>query len=440
MINDLSFNQDYSCISISTDEYHKIYQCDPFGEFYSSSKVGRKRSISNSMDATDLRQQQEQSLQPTKYLKMLFSTSLTIIVPKSSLGNKLLQIYNLKQNLKICELTFQNDIMDIRLNKKRLIVFLQHEEIHIYDLSCVKLVKILKVNLPNTIVGDLSPNGMLVVPLAIVQDWFEDDIHNLIEFSKTSKIKKNTTIKDLQKEDGWLVIYDTNELKPVKIFKAHDSKLVKIAVSNDSSKITTASTKGTIIRVFYLNEEQKITKITNLRRGHNLANITSLTFNNDNSIIGCSSNNDTIHLFKLNSQETVETSSLPEEDSDEDINENLANLLISKHEELADNKFYNLFNNTYTKKIIKKLPMKDYIENLIWEQPKRSFAYIKLLENHSNVEIGFHNDYILIASYDTGILYQYNLPKISTTKSPKLEPVEKREECVLLNQYNMLYG
>lgn len=396
------------------------------------------------MEGTDfILQGHKPELSPTLYLKMLFSTSLTIIVPKLALGSKILQIYNLKDNLKICELTFPNNIVDIRLNKKRLLVFLQYHEVHIYDLSCMKLVKILKVKLNNSIVGDLSSSGLLIAPLAIFEELNESNIFDLIEFSKSSKLKSKTNLSlhDLQREDGWVLVYDTIELKPIKIFKAHDSKLVKITASNDSLKISTASTKGTIIRVFCLNNDNKIIKIINLRRGHNLANIKSLTFNNDNSIIACSSNNDTVHLFNLNCDENnSEASSSPEDNSDEDINENLANLLISKNdEETSDKKFYNLFNNSYTKKIIKKLPMKHYIENLIWEQPKRSFAYIKLLENHSKVEIGFNNDYILIASYETGLLYQYNLPKIqSTTKSPKLEPVEKREECVLLNQFNLL--
>ena len=36
IINNLTFNQDYSCVSVSTTKYHKIFNCDPFGEFYSS--------------------------------------------------------------------------------------------------------------------------------------------------------------------------------------------------------------------------------------------------------------------------------------------------------------------------------------------------------------------------------------------------------------------
>lgn len=566
VINNLTFNQDYSCLSLSTNEYHKIFNCDPFGEFYSSNSASYKKSLSSS-ETSNARNEAQVTAEddngdgqnPTSYLKMLFSTSLTIIIPQSSskIGNRSLKVYNLKRRLKICELTFPSSIIDIKLNRKRLVVFLEIGQIYIYDLSCIRLIKVLEINSylqPDTslvpppvdsskcieLVGDLSADdsSYLVLPLSIINEQTDlfnttsseanpaSPIKNLefpilkpsdstvlnslkqyIEFTQkneNSSISKKEviTLEDLKKDsNGWILVYDTIELKPKLIFKAHDSSIAKIAISKDHRMIVTASSKGTIIRIFKSEpspEKLKITQIINLRRGHNLARINALTFNLDNTILGCGSESNTVHFFDLQNNSGLSSSNEEggyeslssvtdgnenednESRSSEDLNENLANLLISKrpsissiqnsngninseHEttpEEEDKKGYfslstlkktsKLINNQYTKSIIKKLPYKDYFDNLIWEPPRRSFAFVKLPEytppnqqavNNNGpstvfprhkVEIGFtSNNTIMLASYQTGTFYHYRLPR-------KDSHDESREECYLINQFNLL--
>ncbi|ABN67821.2 Autophagy-related protein 21 [Scheffersomyces stipitis CBS 6054] len=549
-INDLTFNQDYSCISISTSNYHRIFNCEPFGQFYSSSHGNIKKTLSNSIETNTVNANVDNNTRnsrasletkcPTAYLKMLFSTSLTIIVPQSQnkLGNRLLKIYNLKQNLKICELSFPSNIINIKLNRKRLLVFLEIGHIYIYDLSCVRLIKILEVNsyLNETVstannltdsgqtarlIGDLSAddNSFLVLPLSAINDQTDlfnhehssaspsrksdstiiaNSLDSLIEYTHkdTHHLHKkgSITLDDLKKDsNGWVIVYDTIELRPRLIFKAHNSSIGKITVSNDNSKIATASVKGTIIRVFsidsnsFSSDKLKISQVTNLRRGHNLARINTLSFNADNSILGCGSESNTIHFFRLNEKAEATSPGNSDEgntedyeandhdsESSEDLNENLANLLVSNpappvdaEENHKQSKSYfsfsnlksttKLINNQYTKSIIKKLPYKDYFENLIWEPPRRSFAYIKLPEytppHHyggqhftsestspeNRVEIGFSNSLILLASYQTGIFYHYQLPKpVGSTRVGSPSEEEKREECYLINQYSLV--
>ncbi|KAK6456294.1 autophagy-related protein 21 [Scheffersomyces xylosifermentans] len=576
VINDLTFNQDYSCISISTCSYHRIFNCEPFGQFYSSSQGSIKKTLSNSIEDSsntgsggtssrrnsiknniiNLDPNHDEEKSPTAYLKMLFSTSLTIIVPQSNskLGNRLLNIYNLKQNLKICELSFPSNIINIKLNRKRLLVFLEIGQIYIYDLSCVRLIKVLEINsylneeshnsgnieeIPtfNELIGDLSADdlSLLVLPISAIND--QTDLFNKENISAApsrkgsqpstpllkpsdSAINSNSlehlvvythkdssnhlhkkghiSLDDLKKDsNGWVVVYDTIQLRPRLIFKAHNSRIAKITISNDNSKIATASSKGTIIRVFQikkssLNEDKlTISSVLNLRRGHNIAKINALSFNSDNSILGCGSESNTIHFFKLNEKDSNSPTNSDDGNDDdyeandhdsevegesskssEDLNENLANLLISKpapsepeDKALGKSSYFSfsnlkntskLINNQYTKSIIKKLPYKDYFDNLIWEPPKRSFAYIKLPEytpphhhhgqsesmsgGKNRVEIGFNNQLILLASYQTGIFYQYQLPKHPATYKGVLQPVEedKREECYLINQYSLV--
>ncbi|PSK39041.1 hypothetical protein C7M61_002350 [Candidozyma pseudohaemuli] len=470
MINDLAFNQDYTCLLMSTLECHKIYNCDPFGEFYTSDKNNA----------------------PTAFLRMLFSTSLTIIVPESglNLGNRVLQVHNLKQNLKICELTFPSNIVDLMLNRKRLVVFLEVGQIYIYDLSSVRLMKVLEINSylkgeNDGVVAALSADDRLylAMPLSAVND--QTDLFNesssqpstpvlrpsdlapvvlldaLVELTQKNEnsllAKKETiTLEDLQKDsNGWVAIYDTINLKPRLLYKAHDSSIAKITLSRDSQAVATASTKGTIIRVCHLNFDLlddlgklHITHITNLRRGHHLTRVTNLTFSVDSSVLGCGSDSNTIHFFKIG-PETPQPELSDEDQSNrsslEDLNENLANLLILKQpeepeQEEGDKLYFSrlrrpskLLNNPYTKLLIKKLPYKDYFDNLIWEPPRRLFAYVKLGENgpvsHKNVEIGLGAlGVLMLASYHTGTFYQYKLPKPHD---------EDREECTLLSSHSL---
>lgn len=503
MINDLTLNQDCSCILISTSEYHKIFNCEPFGEFYSSNQDHGRRSISKSIDTGSQPIQTSNASSgtaaPTAFLKMLFSTSLTIIIPQSPKGNRLLRIYNLKQNLKICELTFPSDILNIKLNRKRLLVFLDGK-IYIYDLSCVRLLKVLEVarsrgHTPPTasgVLGDLTSHDLswLVLPLGSITDQTDlfnqtptkqAQAHNtnlssnppsstnttasndvpplssLItitpknESSSILKLMPNITLQDLKKDgNGWVILYDTISLVPRLIFKAHNSSLAKITISLDNSTIATASSKGTIIRVFKIsdiNDKLAISHVINLRRGHNPTRINSLTFNPENSILGCGSESNTIHFFKLTDEVESdlddEEGDLEDSKSSEDLNENLGNLLLSKTPESPEPQLYfhfpnlkkttKLINNPYTKSLLKKLPYKDYFENLIWEPPRRSFAYIKLPESAPGAhraEIGFTNHLVYVASYQTGCFYQYQFQSEGDE--------EDRRACRLVNKYSLV--
>ncbi|GEQ69563.1 hypothetical protein JCM33374_g3235 [Metschnikowia sp. JCM 33374] len=416
-MNDLCFNQDFTCLSVSTPENHRIFNCDPFGEFYSS--PGQPADAGSSVGCGTL------------LLRMLFSTSLTIIVPScpgqgGTAGpgcgdSRVLKIYNLKQNLKICELTFPSHILDVKLNRKRMVVFLEMGSMYIYDLTSIRLIKVLEVDSyiakpddhrHHRVLYDLSSDdrSFLVLPLSALTD--STDLFNseaatsipgpgslatgpevdsapispgsppclhvkpqasslapYIELTKKNEqaqLAKTplTSLKDLQRDShGWILVYDTVNLKPRLIYKAHDSAIAKIAISANSNYIATASTKGTIIRVCHMapdsivdpaNGKLEITQVTNLRRGHNPANINALKFNLDSTILGCGSESGTVHLFTVTGSarpsqnddaadfedsRDFDDGNLSEDEpnprlsSSEDLNENLANLLLSKDTE-----------------------------------------------------------------------------------------------------------
>ncbi|KAI8607238.1 hypothetical protein BC830DRAFT_175561, partial [Chytriomyces sp. MP71] len=146
MILCASFNQDASCLSVgfpSSQDPHgtgtsgfAVFNCDPFGRFYSSSSSPSSEGASFSV------------------VEMLFTTSLVALVgaghtPQQS--PRRLQIVNTKRDSTICELTFVSSILAVKLNRRRLVVVLE-EHIYIYDISNMKLL--------HTIDTSPNPHGM----------------------------------------------------------------------------------------------------------------------------------------------------------------------------------------------------------------------------------------------------------------------------------------
>lgn len=78
---------------------------------------------------------------------------------------------------------------------------------------------------------------------------------------------------------------------------AHDGPLAALAFSPNGSRIATASEKGTVIRVFSVSDGSKLYEF---RRGmKRCVAISCLAFSMCSQYLGCSSNTETVHVFKL---------------------------------------------------------------------------------------------------------------------------------------------
>lgn len=77
---------------------------------------------------------------------------------------------------------------------------------------------------------------------------------------------------------------------------AHASHLAALAFHPNGTKIATASEKGTVIRVFSTSDGQKLFEF---RRGvKRCVDISSMAFSMCGQFLGCSSNTETVHVFK----------------------------------------------------------------------------------------------------------------------------------------------
>lgn len=380
LIKSFAFNQDYTCLAIGFKDSYKIYNCDPFGECF------------NKNDENG-----------SKLIEMLFSTSLIAVVGLKTVtnSNKKLKIINTKRKTIICEITFPSKILNIKLNRKRLIVLL-NSQIYIYDISCMKLLHTIELSntgatiqngepmialssndssilafpsmdneLINTTINDsndnndneyndndlqntettqssiqgndnddddddeennggapdtedsiLSSPSPLLAPIdatpstntaSINNNNLSENITNnlrtkLLSPTPPSDTHSHPNIHTHTKSDvgigsvGTVILYDAINIHPINAIKAHKTQIQKISISKDGKYLATASIKGTIIRVFRVNDGVKIFEF---RRGSYNAKICCLEFNLNNTILCCSSDTGTIHLFMLDKSNEI---------------------------------------------------------------------------------------------------------------------------------------
>jgi autophagy-related protein 18 len=83
---------------------------------------------------------------------------------------------------------------------------------------------------------------------------------------------------------------------------AHDSPLAAMAFSYSGQQLATASERGTVIRVFNVADGSRLWEF---RRGvKRCVAISSLAFSPDATFLCCSSNTETVHVFRLNQQDS----------------------------------------------------------------------------------------------------------------------------------------
>lgn len=321
VINFINFNQTGTCISLGTSKGLKIFNCDPFGKFYSEESGGYA------------------------LVEMLFSTSLLAVVgigDQPSMSPRRLRIINTKKHSIICEVTFPTSILSVKMNKSRLVVLLK-EQIYIYDISNMRLLHTIDTN-PNTQgIMAMSPsldNCYLVYPSPpkVINseiktnattnninvdstsgnmpqpqhqnqqintgtnpddddlDPSSGDLPTQEELQPDSKSKKSASGNVIK--NGDVILFNLKTLQPTMVIEAHKGEIASLALSLDGSLLATASEKGTIIRVF--NVESGV-KIGQFRRGTYPTKIHSMCFSEDNQFLAVTCSTKTIHIFKVGS-------------------------------------------------------------------------------------------------------------------------------------------
>uniref|UniRef100_A0A3Q3LN27 WD repeat domain, phosphoinositide interacting 1 n=1 Tax=Mastacembelus armatus TaxID=205130 RepID=A0A3Q3LN27_9TELE len=199
-------------------------------------------------------------------VERLFSSSLVVVVSLSM--PRRMNVYHFKKGTEICNYSYSNNILSVRLNRQRLVVCLE-ESVYIHNIKDMKLLKTL-LNTPT------NPSGLCALSV--------NHSNSYLAYPGSATI-------------GEITVYDANNLSTVTLIQAHDSPLAALTFSASGTKLASASEKGTVIRVFSIPEGQRLFEF---RRGmKRYVSISSLSFSADAQFLCASSNTETVHIFKL---------------------------------------------------------------------------------------------------------------------------------------------
>lgn len=241
----VNFNQDSTSLAVGGKSGYKLYSL-------------------NSVDNLD--KIYSNGTEDSCLVERLFSSSLVAVV--SLAAPRKLKVCHFKKGTEICNYSYSNTILAVKLNRARLIVCLE-ESLYIHNIRDMKVLHTIR---------DTPPNPLGLCALSTNSE------NCFLAYPGSAAI-------------GEVQIFDAINLHAKTMIHAHDSPLAAVAFSPSGTRVATASEKGTVIRVFSVTDGSKIYEF---RRGvKRCVAISCLAFSHCGQYLSCSSNTETVHIFRL---------------------------------------------------------------------------------------------------------------------------------------------
>ncbi|EHH61792.1 hypothetical protein EGM_19887, partial [Macaca fascicularis] len=199
-------------------------------------------------------------------VERLFSSSLVAIV--SLKAPRKLKVCHFKKGTEICNYSYSNTILAVKLNRQRLIVCLE-ESLYIHNIRDMKVLHTIRETPPN-------PAGLCALSIN------NDNCYLAYPGSATI---------------GEVQVFDTINLRAANMIPAHDSPLAALAFDASGTKLATASEKVSLLFPGGLREKQR--QPPACQAVGVCVSICSLAFSMDGMFLSASSNTETVHIFKL---------------------------------------------------------------------------------------------------------------------------------------------
>lgn len=335
-----AFNQDSSRLALGTRKGTLTYTSNPFELL--SEKPDEDASI----------------------IAMHYNTDLVAHVgagEAAASSQRCLRLINSRKNKEITRRNYQSAILSVLLNRDRVVVVLE-TTIYIYELKSMDHLHTIEEIPSNSM-------GISALPtLANVDSKDSSRVFNFLAYPNNSSAR------------GCVHVYDVLNLRAGPVIDAHNTRIACLSFNNDGTMLATASTKGTVFRIFSMPKGERLYEFR--RSATTNALIYSMSFDMTSKLFCVSSDKPTIHIFKLDASEA------PEQDG------SWSSYLTKSMNSAA----------TYLP-----TPVSD-----LWAQ-NRSFAQINLKHNRNGnpnlcavCGVWPDNIYILVATSE-GILYKYSV-------------------------------
>ncbi|KAI7757144.1 hypothetical protein M8C21_029497 [Ambrosia artemisiifolia] len=200
-------------------------------------------------------------------VEMLFRCNILALVgggPEPQYPPNKVMIWDDHKSRCIGELSFRSEVRAVKLRRDRIVVVLE-QKVLVYNFADLKLL--------SQIETFANPKGLCEV----------------------SQGTGNFVLVCLGLQKGQVRI-EHYASKKTKFVLAHDSRIVCFALAQDGHVVATASSKGTLVRIFDTHDG---TLLQEVRRGADRAEIYSLAFSSNIQWLAVSSDKGTVHVFNL---------------------------------------------------------------------------------------------------------------------------------------------
>lgn len=255
----LRFNQDQGCFACCMDSGLRIYNVDPLVEkaHYDLELVG---SVS--------------------HCEMLHRTNLLAIVAggfRPKFAENTVLVYDDILKKFVLEFTFTSPVKAVRMRRDRMIVALLHH-IHVFSFPS-PAQRLFTIETRENCLGLCEVSPIMTAERQILA----------FPGHKLGSVQ----LVDLANTEAGM------SSAPV-VISAHKGELACLALNQQGTMVATASSKGTLIRVY---DTLSKNKLIELRRGSDPATLYCINFSRDSEFLCCSSDKGTIHIFALKNTE-----------------------------------------------------------------------------------------------------------------------------------------
>lgn len=254
-LRSMRFNQDKTAFCCAFEDGLRVFNLEPIREraHYTEEQVG---SLAQA--------------------EMLYRTNLVAMVSggrKQKFADNTVMIYDDLAQKMVLEFTCPTTVLGMRMKRDK-IVLITRNNIHVFSFPN-KPVELFSLETRDNPLGlcEVSPlrcgeREVMVFP------GFKVGSIQLVDLTTTERRVSQA---------------------PVSI-NAHKNELVCLAINQQGSMVATASTKGTLIRIW---DTARRVQLVELRRGADQARIHCLNFSSSDEWLCCSSDKGTVHIFAL---------------------------------------------------------------------------------------------------------------------------------------------
>eukprot|EP00041_Stephanoeca_diplocostata_P013274 m.232538 g.232538 ORF g.232538 m.232538 type:complete len:307 (+) comp19279_c0_seq3:323-1243(+) len=222
-LQSISFNQDCSRVAVGTKEGTRTYSCIPFELL--NDNFGADAAI----------------------VAMHYSTDLAAHVgagETAASSQRCLRLINSRKQKEITRRNYQEAILNVLLNRHRVVVVLE-KTIYIYELKSMDHLHTIE-EIPSNPAGIAALPTLNIPPEAQVGQDSATKKFNFLAYPNNSA------------EKGVVHVYDVQNLRAGPVIDAHNTRIACLSFNNDGTLLATASTKGTVFRLFSMPTGQRV--------------------------------------------------------------------------------------------------------------------------------------------------------------------------------------